>query len=77
VITSLDRLGQSPQNVLALAEGLRDRGVALRVLNLGGGDLDTATLTGSMCSRLAALGQMEHENKRERVLDSTRPRSVT
>jgi DNA invertase Pin-like site-specific DNA recombinase len=71
VITSLDRLGQSTQNVLAFAGGLRDRGVGLRVLNLGGGDVDTATLTGSMLfTVMAALGQMEHEIKRERVLDS-------
>jgi DNA invertase Pin-like site-specific DNA recombinase len=71
VITSLDRLGQSTQNVLAFAGGLRDRGVGLCVLNLGGGDVDTATLTGSMLfTVMAALGQMEHEIKRERVLDS-------
>ena len=71
VIASLDRLGQSTQNVLALAEDLNGRGVELRVLNLGGGDVDTATQTGSMLfTVMAALGQMEHEIKRERVLDS-------
>ncbi|WP_104163219.1 recombinase family protein [Cryobacterium sp. N22] len=71
VIASLDRLGQSTQNVLAFAEDLNGRGVELRVLNLGGGDVDTATQTGSMLfTVMAALGQMEHEIKRERVLDS-------
>ena len=71
VIASLDRLGQSTQNVLAFAGGLRDRGVALRVLNLGGSDVDTGTSMGSMLfTVMAALGQMEHEIKRERVLDS-------
>jgi len=71
VITTLDRLGQSTQNVLAFAGGLRDRGVALRVLNLGGSDVDTGTSMGSMLfTVMAALGQMEHEIKRERVLDS-------
>jgi len=71
VIASLDRLGQSTQNVLAFVEGLSDRGVELRVLNLGGGNVDTATPTGSMLfTIMAALGQMEHEIKRERVLDS-------
>ena len=71
VIASLDRLGQSTQNVLALAEDLNGRGVELRVLSLGGGDVDTATQTGSMLfTVMAALGQMEHEIKRERVLDS-------
>ncbi|MBX0301684.1 recombinase family protein [Cryobacterium sp. 1639] len=71
VIASLDRLGQSTQNVLAFAEHLNGRGIELRVLDLGGGDVDTATPTGSMLfTVLAALGHMEHEIKRERVLDS-------
>lgn len=42
VITTLDRLGRSTQNMLAFAE-LRERGAGLRVLNLGGGDVDTHT----------------------------------
>ena len=71
VITTLDRLGRSTQNMLAFAEELRDRGAGLRVLNLGGGDVDTATPMGSMLfTIMAALGQMEHEIKRERVVDS-------
>src|SRR5699024_6171012 len=48
VITTLDRLGRSTQNMLSLAEELRGRGVGLRVLNLGGGDVDTGTPMGSM-----------------------------
>src|SRR5660397_78792 len=40
VITTLDRLGRSTQNMLALADELRARGAGLRVLNLGGGDVD-------------------------------------
>ena len=71
VIATLDRLGQSTQNVLAFAERLSGRGVELRVLDLSGGDVDTSTPTGSMLSTtMAALEQMEHEIKRERVLDS-------
>ena len=71
VITTLDRLGRSTQNMLAFAEELRGRGAGLRVLNLGGGDVDTSTPMGSMLfTIMAALGQMEHEIKRERVLDS-------
>lgn len=78
VITTLDRLGQSTQNVLAFAEDLRGQGVALRVLNLGGGDVDTTTPMGSMLfTVMAALGQMEHEIKRERVLDSIDKRRKT
>ena len=37
VITTLDRLGRSTQNMLAFADELRSRGAALRALNLGGG----------------------------------------
>lgn len=90
VITTLDRLGRSTQNMLDLAEELRERGAALRVLNLGGGDVDTSTPMGSMMfTIMAALAQMEHDIKRERILDSIskrraagknlggRPQSVT
>lgn len=90
VITTLDRLGRSTQNMLAFADELRSRGAGLRVLNLGGGDVDTATPMGSMLfTIMAALAQMEHEIKRERVRDSVikrreagkdlggRPRRVT
>jgi DNA invertase Pin-like site-specific DNA recombinase len=71
VITTLDRLGRSTQNMLAFADELRDRGAALRVLNLGGGDVDTSTPMGSMLfTIMAALAQMEHEIKRERIVDS-------
>lgn len=71
VITTLDRLGRSTQNMLAFADELRSRGAGLRVLNLGGGDVDTETPMGSMLfTIMAALAQMEHEIKRERVTDS-------
>lgn len=57
--------------MLSLADELRARGAGLRVLNLGGGDVDTATPMGSMLfTIMAALAQMEHEIKRERVTDS-------
>ena len=46
VITTMDRLGRSTQNMLVFAEALRGRGAALRVLNLGGGDVDTHTPMG-------------------------------
>lgn len=75
VITTLDRLGRSTQNMLTFAEDLRARGAGLRVLNLGGGDVDTATPIGSMLfTIMAALAQMEYEIKRERVADSVKKR---
>jgi DNA invertase Pin-like site-specific DNA recombinase len=71
VITTLDRLGRSTQNMLDFAQALRGRGAGLRVLNLGGGDVDTATPMGSMLfTIMAALAQMEHDIKRERIVDS-------
>ena len=61
--------------MLAFAEALRGRGAGLRVLNLGGGDVDTATPMGSMVfTVIAALSQMELEIKRERVTDSVAKR---
>lgn len=71
VVTTLDRLGRSTQTMLELAQNLRGRGVGLRVLNLGGGDVDTSTPMGSMVfTVMAALAEMELEIKRERVTDS-------
>lgn len=71
VIATLDRLGRSTQNMLAFADELRSRGAGLRVLNLGGGNVDTATPMGSMLfTIISALAQMERDIKRERVTDS-------
>lgn len=71
VVTTLDRLGRSTQNMLDFAQELRGRGAGLRVLNLGGGDVDTSTPMGSMLfTIMAALAHMEHDIKRERIVDS-------
>ena len=75
VITTLDRLGRSTVNMLGLSEQLRSRGINLRVLNLGGGNVDTGTPMGSMVfTVMAALAQMELDIKRERVTDSVAKR---
>lgn len=75
MITTLDRLGRSTVNMLGLSEQLRGRGINLRVLNLGGGNVDTGTPMGSMVFTVtAALAQMELEIKRERVNDSVSKR---
>ncbi len=66
----MDGLGRSTQNMLDLASELRTRD-GLRVLNLGGDDVDTATPTGStLFTIMAELTQMDHEVKRESVTDS-------
>ena len=75
VVTTLDRLGRSTTNMLRLAEQIKERGAGLRVLNLGGGDVDTSTPMGAMVfTVMAALGQMELEIKKERITDSVSKR---
>lgn len=75
VVTTLDRLGRSVTNMLELARGLRDRGVNLKVLNLGGASVDTTTPIGSMVfTIMAALAEMELEIKKERIRDSVAKR---
>jgi DNA invertase Pin-like site-specific DNA recombinase len=75
VVTTLDRLGRSTVNMLGLAEEIKAKGAGLRVLNLGGGDVDTSTPMGGMVyTVMAALGQMELEIKRERITDSVSKR---
>lgn len=77
VITTLDRLGRSTAHMLALVEDLQERGVSLRVLNLGGQNVDTSTPTGNMVlTILVALSQMELEIKRERIRDSVSKRKA-
>lgn len=75
VVTTLNRLGRSTQNLLDFAAGLQARSAGLRVLNLGGGDVDTSTPMGSMVfTVMSALAQMELEIKRERITDSVAKR---
>lgn len=75
VITRLGQLGRSTQNMQAFAEALRGRGVGLRVLNLGGGDVGTHTPMGPMVfTVIAAMAQMELEIERERITASVAER---
>lgn len=75
VVATLDRLGRSTLNMLKLVDQIKARDAGLRVLNLGGGDVDTNTPMGAMVfTVMAALGQMELEIKRERIVDSVSKR---
>lgn len=77
VITTLDRLGRSTQHMLTLAQELKEQGVNLRILNLGGGDVDTSTAMGAMTfTVMVALAQMELDIKKERVQDSVAKRKA-
>ncbi len=78
MLAMLGRLGRVTPNTLAFAEALRGRGAGLQVLNLGEGDVDTATPMGSMVfTVMAALAQMELEIKRERITDSVAKHRAT
>ncbi|WP_267626483.1 recombinase family protein [Gordonia sputi] len=78
VVTTLDRLGRSTTHVLELADDLRERGVNLRVLNLGGEAVDSGTPTGKLLlTMLAALAEMERSIKVERIRDSVAKRRAS
>src|SRR5699024_9602173 len=75
VIATLDRVVRSTQCMLTFAQQLRERGAGLRVLYLGGGDVDSSTPMRAMVYRvMAALAQMELDIKRERITDSVAKR---
>lgn len=75
VVATLDRLGRSTEAMLALARELETKRVNLRVLNLGGGDVDTSSPMGKMMfTVMTALAEMELEVKRERTRDSVAKR---
>lgn len=75
VVCTLDRLGRNVPHMLKMADELQRRNVELRVLNLGGGVVDTATPTGRlMFTVMAALAEMEYNIKAERNRDSVAKR---
>ncbi|MFC9935350.1 recombinase family protein [Glutamicibacter sp. NPDC127525] len=75
VVTTLDRLGRSTEAMLALSKELEDKGINLRVLNLGGEHVDTSSPMGKMMfTVMTALAQMELDIKTERNRDSVAKR---
>lgn len=78
VVATLDRLGRSTAHMLKLSEELDSRGISLKVLNLGGGVVDTKTPMGKMMfTVMSALAEMELEIKRERINDSIAKRKAS
>jgi DNA invertase Pin-like site-specific DNA recombinase len=72
VVTKLDRLARSVSDMLAIVTRLEGKGVALRVLSMGGQTLDTATATGKlMLTMLGAVAEFERglmlERQREGI----------
>lgn len=77
VVATLDRLGRNAHHMIGLANQLRSDGVHLRVLNLGGESVNTSTPTGAMLFQvLAAISEMEHAIKSERIRDSNAKRRL-
>jgi DNA invertase Pin-like site-specific DNA recombinase len=67
VVTKPDRLARSTADLLTIVRGLKDRGVGLRILSMGGTELDTRSPTANlMLTMLAAIGQFERELMLER-----------
>ena len=66
MVTELSRLGRSTSQLSALADDLKERGVALRILNLG---IDTSTPAGKLVySIIAAVSEMERDLLIERTM---------
>ena len=67
VVTKLDRLARSARHLSEIIDTLEGRGVALRILNLGGDTVDTRGATGRLIlNEFAAFAQFEREMMLER-----------
>jgi DNA invertase Pin-like site-specific DNA recombinase len=67
IVTKLDRLARSARSLSELVDTLENKGVALRILNFGGGQVDTRGAAGRlMLNVFAAFAQFELEIMRER-----------
>jgi DNA invertase Pin-like site-specific DNA recombinase len=67
VVTKLDRLARSTQDLLKIIEGLEAKGVGLRILNFGGSEVDTKSATGKLTlTMFGAMAQFEREMMLER-----------
>jgi DNA invertase Pin-like site-specific DNA recombinase len=67
VVTKLDRLARSTPDLLAIISSLEAKGVALRVLSMGGGEVNTKTPTGRlMLTMLGAVAEFERSLMLER-----------
>ena len=65
VVREVSRIGRKTQEVLEVAEQLRDRGVHLKIHQLGG--MDVTSAAGEMIlTVMAGLARMEREQLKER-----------
>ncbi|UED70681.1 recombinase family protein [Brevibacillus sp. HD3.3A] len=70
VVTKLDRMARNTRDALDIIESLREKGVALVILNMGGQVVDTSTPVGKMMiTMLAAVAEFEADMIRERQME--------
>ena len=55
VVTKLDRLARSTQHLLEIVTFVEDKGVALRIMNFGGSEVDTKSATGKLILTMFAV----------------------
>lgn len=67
VVSRLDRLARSTSDLLAIVARLHSKNVALRILDFGGGEVDTQSATGKMLiTVLGAVAECERSLMLER-----------
>lgn len=77
VVTKPDRLARSTADLLSIVTRLSDRKVGLRVLSMGGSEMDTSSPTGKlMLTMLAAVAAFERELMLERQREGIRRASL-
>lgn len=63
----MDRLARSTQHLLNVVDRLHEKGVALRILDFGGTEIDTKSPSGKLTlTMFAAMAQFEREMMLER-----------
>ena len=68
VVWKLDRLGRDLKHLVATVDGLRERGIGLRVLAGAGAEIDTTTANGRLVFGIfASLAEFERELIAERT----------
>ncbi len=73
VVTKPDRLARNTADLLRIAETLAGRGIGLRILSMGGSELDTSSATGKlMLTMLGAVAAFERELMLERQREGIR-----
>jgi DNA invertase Pin-like site-specific DNA recombinase len=70
VVTKPDRLARSVVDLMSIVASLEGKRVALRVLSMGGSDMDTRTPTGRlMLTMLGAVAEFERALMKERQIE--------